>query len=193
MSRREPVKSILSLAPVVVLATTLATSACSGEAEAPALAEQAPSAQPAQQNPLDEAFLQWPLPAGAQAYASIDGKRMHQYVVDQAAISRRYRDQGHPQFWGRIIGSSADAESAQWVADKFKQAGLSDVRIQPLDLPPQWMPNPWEVTASSGTKTLKLDGSAQPVYRSPATKAGGLDVEAVYVGLGSDADFAGRD
>ena len=56
--------------------------------------------------------LQWPLPAAGQAYADIDGRHLHRYVVDQAAISRRYRDQGHPQFWGRITGTSADAESA---------------------------------------------------------------------------------
>jgi hypothetical protein len=59
-----------------------------------------------------DALLEWPLPPGEQAYARIDGKHLHQYVEEQAAISRRYRDQGHPKFWGRIIGSSADAESA---------------------------------------------------------------------------------
>src|SRR5262249_45761075 len=69
---------------------------------------------------LEDAFVRWPVPSAQDAYASIDGKRIHQYVVDQANISRRYRDQGHPQFWGRIIGTSSDAESAQWVADKFK-------------------------------------------------------------------------
>jgi hypothetical protein len=35
--------------------------------------------------------------------------------------------------------------------------------------------------------------SAQPFYRSNGTPPAGLDLEAVYVGLGSEADFAGRD
>ena len=61
---------------------------------------------------LDDAFLRWPLPAGESRYSAIDGKHMHGYVVEQAAISRRYRDQGHPKFWGRIIGTSSDKESA---------------------------------------------------------------------------------
>ena len=91
-------------------------------------------------------FLQWPLPAGGQAYADIDGRRLHTYVVDQAAISRRYRDQGHPQFWGRVIGSSADTGTADWLAGHFTRIGLSDVRIQPIDLAPQWMPQSWEIT-----------------------------------------------
>src|SRR5580765_35602 len=83
---------------------------------------------------LEDAFLRWPLPAGAERYGAIDGRRMHKDVVEQTQISRRYRDAGHPKFWGRITGTSSDAESAQWLAAKFKAAGLSDVRIQPLDL-----------------------------------------------------------
>ena len=142
---------------------------------------------------LDTAFLEWPLPSTGQAYADIDGKPLHAYVVDQAAISRRYRDQGHPQFWGRITGTSADAESAEWLAGHFRRIGLTDLRIQPIDLPPQWMPQSWTITATSGATTLQLDRSAQPAYGTPGTAADGLDVDAVWVGTGSDADFAGRD
>src|SRR6185295_4528709 len=72
---------------------------------------------------LEDAFLRWPLPAGAERYGAIDGKRMHKDVVEQAQISRRYRDAGHPKFWGRITGTSSDAESGQWLAAKFKAAG----------------------------------------------------------------------
>jgi len=139
------------------------------------------------------ALLEWPLPAAAQAYADIDGRHLHAYVVEQAAISRRYRDQGHPQFWGRITGTSGDAESADWLAAHFRRIGLSDVRVQAIDLPPQWMPESWTVTASAGETTLELDRSAQPAYGTPGTSAAGLDADAVWAGTGSDADFAGRD
>src|SRR5437867_11747642 len=57
-------------------------------------------------NKLEDALLEWPLPPGEQVYSRINGKHLHQYVEEQAAISRRYRDQGHPKFWGRIIGTS---------------------------------------------------------------------------------------
>ncbi|HEY7699643.1 MAG TPA: hypothetical protein VIE88_14570, partial [Vicinamibacteria bacterium] len=80
----------------------------------------------------DDSLLRWPLPPGAEKYAAIDGKRMHKDVVAQALISRRYRDQGHPKFWGRIIGTSSDRESAEWLARRFEEIGLSDVRIQPF-------------------------------------------------------------
>ena len=141
---------------------------------------------------LEDALLRWPLPAGETRFAAIDGKRMHRDVVEQAQIARRYRDQGHPKFWGRIIGASSDKESADWLASKFKATGLSDVRIQPFDLEPQWRPQTWDVVATGGGKTIRV-GSAQPHYGAVALPAGGIDVEAVYAGLGSEADFAGKD
>jgi hypothetical protein len=169
-----------------MVAVTAAMVGAAGQVQAPRLA---PSTAPASQ---DAAFLRWPLPPGARAYEAIDGKHLHQYVVEQAAISRRYRDHGHPKFWGRIIGTSSDAESAEWLAAKFKAIGLSDVRVQPFDLQPQWMPQSWEVSITSAGKAIQLE-SAQPDYAAAGTPRAGLDLEAVYVGLGSEADFAGKD
>jgi hypothetical protein len=60
---------------------------------------------------LEDAFLRWPLPADGQKYGAIDGRHLHEYVDELVAISRHYRDQGHPLYWGRPIGSTADAES----------------------------------------------------------------------------------
>ena len=141
---------------------------------------------------LQDMFIRFPLPPGQDAYANIDGRHLHQYVVEQANISRRYRDAGHPKFWGRIIGTSADVEDVEWMIAKFKSAGLSDVHTQLYDLVPQWFPQSWDLTVAGGGKSISLE-SAQPDYGAAATPAGGLDLEAVYVGLGSEADFAGRD
>src|SRR5580765_4018313 len=99
-------------------------------------------------------YLRWRLLPAEQAYLSIDGKHLKQYVEEQTAISRRYRDHGHPQFWGRITGTEADAENAQWLLDKVRKIGLTDVREQSLDLPPQWVPASWSVAASAGGKTV---------------------------------------
>ena len=137
------------------------------------------------------AWLVLPMSA-ADSYSSIDGTHLKQYVEDLAGISRRYRDSGHPQFWGRIIGTEADAENGRWLLEKFRTIGLSDVREQSFDLPPQWMPQSWSVSALGSGKTMPL-GSAQPTYRSEATPLDGLDLEAVDAGLATDADLARQD
>ncbi len=137
---------------------------------------------------IRKAEVGWRLAPSEQQYAAIDGQHLMQYVDELCAISRRYRDKGH-QFWGRIIGTEADAENAQWMMDKFRQIGLTDVHEQSFDLPPQWMPQSWSVVASANGKTLQL-GTAQPTYQAVGTSAEGLNLEAVYVGLGSDADLA---
>ncbi len=141
---------------------------------------------------IDDALIQFPLPKGEEAYASIDGRKMHRYVIELAEISRRYRDAGHPKFWGRIIGTSADKETGEWLAAKFEALGLSDVRIQPLDLPPQWTPMSYDATITSGGKSVNLS-SAQPAYDANPLPKGGVELEAVYAGLGTEADFMGKD
>src|SRR5438128_4613405 len=179
---------------VVILAAAASVASRATRAQSASSSAAAPHTTPLapRSAKLEDALLEWPLPPGEQVYRRIDGKHLHQYVEEQAAISRRYRDQGHPKFWGRVIGTSADAESAEWLANKFKSFGMSDVRIQPLDLSPQWFPQKWDVTVTGGGKTIALD-SAQPDDRAAALPPGGIDVEAVYGGMGSAADVAGKD
>ena len=138
-------------------------------------------------------YLHSPLPPGAAQYGAINGHKMWTSVVEQAGIAENYRDHGHPQFWGRIAGTSADTEDAGWLVKKFAQAGLSDTRIQTVNyLAPQWDPKSWRVTLTGGGKTVALP-SAQPTYGSPATGDKDLNLEVAYVGLGSEADFAHQD
>ena len=55
------------------------------------------------------------------------------------------------------------------------------------------MPQSWDVTATGNNgKTIHIT-SAQPAYQTKGTAAEGLDLDAVYAGTGSEADFAGRD
>jgi hypothetical protein len=160
-----------------------------------ALAQQQPQAPPHRGIPSGDVqswFLQWPLPRGAEQYADIDGRRMHRDVVAQAEISRRYQREVHPKFWGRITGAESDHWAAEWLAGRFRAVGVSDVRIEPIDLLPQWFPGNYTVTVSSGGKSVELV-SAQPFYRSNGTPPAGLDLEAVYVGLGNEPDYQGRD
>jgi hypothetical protein len=155
-------------------------------------------AQPPQARPLadplikfEDGLLRWPLSAADAAYGAIDGRRLQTVVEDFAAIARHYRDAGHPQYWGRIIGTSADEESAAYLVRRFQQIGLTDVRLQAFDLPPQWMPRSWEITATVADRTVKLTAT-QPAYATPATAANGLDAEVAWLGTGTEADYIDR-
>lgn len=137
-------------------------------------------------------YLHWPIGANAK-YASIDGHKIWAAVDEQAKIAERYRDNGHPQFWGRISGTSADAEAAQWLERKFAAAGLSDTRIQTVNyLAPQWAPKSWSVSLSDGAGSVPL-ASAQPSYASPDTGGKEIDLEVVSIGLGGEDEFANKD
>jgi hypothetical protein len=141
--------------------------------------------------PLNEdAYLRWPLPPSAQKYGAIDGLRLKPYVRELSAISAKSRDEGN-QWWGRITGAPSHAEAQRWTADQFRRIGL-EVRLQEFELPPAWYPDSWQVTVASGGKSIGLK-TAHPVLRSSGTPANGLELDPVYVGLGSPAEFMGRD
>ena len=170
-----------NLAAASVIAGHLARAAADQDAPRPAPSPSAP------------AFLQWPLPATGKAYRAIDGARLWQYVKDHGDIAERYRQQGHPQFWGVIAGTSGDADEAQWLLGQYKRIGLTDAHIQTVALfHPQWAPQSCEVVQIGVGPSTTLT-SAQPAYATAATNGQPLDLAAAYVGLGSEADLAGRD
>ncbi len=78
-----------------------------------------------------------------------------------------------------------------WVEAKFHKLGLVDVRNQEFDLPPQWFPASYDIRVEAGGRSYSFD-SLVPALRSNPT-GGTLDLEAVWVGTGSTADFHGRD
>jgi hypothetical protein len=137
----------------------------------------------------DASYLRLLAP-GNEVYRPLDGHRMKRLVDEQTAIARRYRDAGH-QYWGRIIGTAADHETASWMAERLRQAG-AEVRLEPLDLPPQWVPQSWEASVAGADEVVTL-ASASPTYASSGTPFEGIDVELIDVGLGMETDFRGRD
>ena len=141
-----------------------------------------------------DGLLEFPAPTGADAkYAAINGHKVHEYVTAFTNFARKYRDNGHPQFWGRLIGSQADTDSAKYTLEKFKSFNLTDAHIQPFDLVPQWYPQGWTVTATGSDGAIVNLETAQPAYQTPDTKGQNLTAEAAWVGTGSEADYVGRD
>ena len=139
----------------------------------------------------DDQYPFWPLTPDQQAYASINGARMKQHVVNLANIALKYRDQGH-KWWGRLPGTSADKEGMTYMVKEFESLGLK-VEHFPYTLPTDWRPT--DFTGSYKTadgKTIEL-ATVFPTSGTKATPPGGITADAVWVGIGAGADFIGRD
>ena len=139
---------------------------------------------------LDAEYIRMPLPPGEQAYGRIEGARLKQYVNEITGVSRKSRDDGE-KYWGRIAGTKYDDMIEGWVEQKFKEFGLQNVNRQYFELAPQFFPTNWSLTAAGGGKNVTF-ATVRPAGRA-TTPPAGLDLEPVWVGLGTEADFAGRD
>ena len=140
--------------------------------------------------PPEEAYPRFTLPAGQEAYADLDASRIKRDIMALSGISLKSQQDGN-QYWGRITGTDYDHLTTQWVAQQFERLGLQDVRTQDFDLPTQWYAASWKVSLSDGDTTVPLV-SAYPWWGSRDLDEA-LTLEPVWVGLGTQADFIGRD
>ena len=140
----------------------------------------------------DKDYPVFPLKPGQEAYKDIDGARMKKDVIALSQIALRYRDTVNRQWWGRFPGTDADRAGMKYMTDEFTRLGLK-VEPFPYVLPRDWRPQNW--TASYTTsKGDKIDlATAFPVSGTKGTDSNGLTAEAIWVGIGAEADFLGRD
>ena len=138
----------------------------------------------------DAQYPVWPLTPEQKQYAPIDGARMKRHVVDLAQVSLRYRDAGH-KWWGRLPGTTADREGMAYMTREFESLGLK-VEHFPYTMPEDWRPTDFAASYKTADgKTIELT-TAFPVADTKATGAQGVTAEAIWVGIGSGADFIGR-
>lgn len=140
----------------------------------------------------EDAYIRMPLPASEKAYAGIDGMHIKELTREVIAISYRSRDAGDVM-WGRIAGTKSETWTNEWADAKFRGLGLQDIRRQPFDLPPQWFPVSFDFSVVTAGAAPRKFATGRPATGSASTPPGGLEVDAVWVGLGSAADFIGRD
>jgi hypothetical protein len=187
--------SACAAASVLALALAATSPAAIAQDAAPADASKPGSRilsvmQPEQADPDAVDALKWPVPKGLERYGRIDGVHLKAMVEAQAQISRDYRDKGH-QYWGRIMGTEADAVGAAWMEAEFRRIGLTGIRMQSFDVPETIMPKSWSVTVGSGPTSLAIP-SALPIGRIPAETTTAKALDLVYVGLGGPVDFGDR-
>ena len=139
----------------------------------------------------DDAYARPLVPAADQKYLRIDGLKMKDTLKEVVAISLKSRDDGN-KYWGRIAGSKYEGLMHDWVEAKFRKYNLQDTHRQPFKLPTQWFPTDWNYTFTAAGKSYTFR-SVNPSLNSPATPPAGLELDVVWVGTGTAADFAGRD
>jgi len=146
---------------------------------------------------LQEYLLDWPLAPENAKYAAISVAALKQDTYTICGFSRAYRDNGHPQFWGRIVGTAGHDAATRWLDTEFRKLGLQMSSVR-LEVPPQVFQERWTVAVTSSRGALNLTIASPPfqstTFPSACThdmKIRDLAVE--YVGLGTAADFRGRD
>src|SRR4029434_7234406 len=116
---------------------------------------------------------------------------MKQDIIALSKIAVKYRETTKSQWWGRFPGTTADFEGVQYMLDEFNRLGLKTISV-PYTLPTDWRPTSW------GASYVTADGKAidlKTIFPASGTKAipNGITAEAIWVGVGAEADFLGRD
>jgi len=147
----------------------------------------------------DFAPLSLRLPAAEDPYTDIDGGEVHQYVADIIDITNAKRPVGE-MFWGRIAGSAAERATAEFLADKFREFGLTDVQTEPVSGGKQWWPQDWKVSLTGspaygeGTRDYLFESAFPSLHLGAgAMQVDELEAELIHVGLGQPVDLLNRD
>ncbi len=90
--------------------------------------------------------------------------------------------EGLCQWDHRRPGTPNGHAAEEWIADKFREFGLQDVTMQPIDID-VWTPDEWSLT---------VEGEKIPAFFSVntgLTEPDGVSAPLAYVGLGLPSDF----
>ncbi len=142
----------------------------------------------------EEMMLDWPTAPENKKYRAVQIPQLKRTVEQLATFSREYRDKVNPQVWGRIIGTSAHSNAMAWIGSEFKAMGITDVRTQPLDLPPQVWVKSWTAVLTSSGKQFELKSAVVPSHgdRRRIRDVNLSQTPVEYIGLGTAADVRGR-
>lgn len=138
----------------------------------------------------DNDYPDWPLRPEQMKYSDVSGSRMKEWVLKISAISLQSQAAGN-MYWGRLPGTVYDAMTMALMVDEFERLGLETARV-PHTIPRDWTPTFWEASYAVRGRSHPLS-TAFPAGQTAATPREGITAEAVWVGVGSEPDFLGRD
>ena len=142
------------------------------------------------------------MPPGEERFIDLEGAAIRadlETIVGFSKASRRDREVGSGQLWGRISGFPSSERTIEWTVDRFREAGIEDAEVQRLHQGPDaslWMPSAWEMTLVGDDRFGEGSGdivlaTAMPLV--PSALDGPLDAPLVLVDSGGVAQHAGID
>jgi hypothetical protein len=141
------------------------------------------------------------VPPGEAGDVELEGERVLGWLEQIVGFSRQSRASGE-LMWGRISGISGAAPTAAWMGERFREAGLADVRVERYEADAgttMWWPDHWEVrllgdaALGDGTGDIVL-ASAVPV-RGAEIPTGSVTAPLVFAGDAGaflDVDVRGK-
>jgi hypothetical protein len=135
--------------------------------------------------PLESEYPEWVTPE----FSSVDPRRMKQVVKDISNIALESKER--TPYWGRLPGTPEDKKTMDYIAKKLSSLGFT-LEKRDIVIPTEWRPSKWNASYSINGKSFNLKSSfpSGESIRLPKNK---IKAEAIWVGLGAEADFIGRD
>ena len=123
------------------------------------------------------------------SFNSVDPKRMKEVVEDLSNIAIESKQR--TQYWGRLPGTPEDKKTLAYIESKFRNLGYK-ITKKKVSIDRDWRPSSWALGYDFKNKSVKIH-SAFPTGENAKHTNSKIKAELVWVGLGSEADFIGKD
>ena len=100
------------------------------------------------------------VPIGEEQWSHLRGIRVREGLERIVGFSIQSRERGDA-LWGRIAGMPVLHDTAEWVAEEFAEAGLTNVSVDEFTVAdPLWIPTAWTVTLrGAGNPSIVLESA----------------------------------
>ena len=135
--------------------------------------------------PSDASYPEWE----TGEYTSIDPKRMKDVVIDISNIA--LESEKRTPYWGRLPGTPEDKKTMDYIEAKLVNLGFN-IEKKDVYITKEWRPRQWSLNYEFNDKSYSI-ASAFPTGENIKHLDSSFKTELVWVGLGSEADFIGKD
>ena len=122
-------------------------------------------------------------------YESVSPQRMKEIVRDISNIALNSKER--TPYWGRLPGTAEDKKTMEYIENKLKDLGFN-IEKKDVFIKKEWRPTEWSLGYTYDNDFHSIV-SAFPTGENIKHLDSSFKGELVWVGLGSEADFLGKD